>query len=182
MPIRSSFELATFGQHQIQDFNPNMLILLERIGSAEHHEHGEHVPLQLKPGVGRVTERVADHRVARRSRRRRRARASCRALPSLLIEPIDRVYSVPAMGALRSPRTRHRRAPDVFIDIALPFARAPGTAILHTTRKAAPARKMRRPATHSQMRLHTINPPPPSRDRRLDCIWEIQRPVPAVLA
>src|SRR5437763_1831192 len=41
-----------------------MLVTFERIGSAEHHENGEHVPLHLKPSVRAVTERIAEHRVA----------------------------------------------------------------------------------------------------------------------
>ena len=56
-------ELAALGQHQIENFNANMLVLLEGIGGAEHHEDGEHVPLQFEPAVGTVAERIADHRV-----------------------------------------------------------------------------------------------------------------------
>ncbi len=40
-----------------------MLVALEGIGGAEHDHDGEHVPLQLQPGVGTVSERVADHGV-----------------------------------------------------------------------------------------------------------------------
>src|SRR6476620_801581 len=42
-----------------------MLVALERVGRAEHDQNGKHVPLQLEPAIGAVTERVADHRVSR---------------------------------------------------------------------------------------------------------------------
>ena len=57
-------ELAALGQHQIEDFDADMLVALEGVGGAEHHEDREHVPLQFEPAVGAVAEGVADHRVA----------------------------------------------------------------------------------------------------------------------
>ena len=57
-------ELAALGEEQIEDLDPHMLVALEGVGRAEHHQDGEHVPLQFKPAVRAVTERVADHGIA----------------------------------------------------------------------------------------------------------------------
>jgi hypothetical protein len=40
-----------------------MLVALEGVGGAEHHDDREHVPLHLQPGVGAVAERISDHRI-----------------------------------------------------------------------------------------------------------------------
>ena len=57
-------ELAAFGDHEIEDFDANMLVALEGVGGAEHHQDREHVPLQFEPAIGAVAERIADHGVA----------------------------------------------------------------------------------------------------------------------
>ena len=44
-------ELAALRQHQIEDLDADMLVALEGVGRAEHHQDGEHVPLQLQPAV-----------------------------------------------------------------------------------------------------------------------------------
>ncbi len=57
-------ELAALGEKQIEDLDPDVLVALEGVGCAEHHQDGEHVPLQFKPAVRAVAERIADHGVA----------------------------------------------------------------------------------------------------------------------
>ena len=56
-------ELAALGEHQVEDFDPHMLIFLEGVGRAEHHQDGKHVPLQFQPAIGAVAERIANHRI-----------------------------------------------------------------------------------------------------------------------
>jgi len=40
-----------------------MLVHAQRIGSADQHDEGEHVPLDFEPAVGAVVQGVTDHRV-----------------------------------------------------------------------------------------------------------------------
>jgi len=73
------------------------------------------------------------------------------------------------MGALRSPRTRHRRVPDVFIDIALP-SRAGRLGLPPCAKRARPLPREKR-AGPQLIRRSDCNDKssPVARYRRLDC-------------
>ena len=58
-------ELAALGEIQIEDLDPDVLVALEGVGGAEHHQDRKHVPLQFEPAIGAVVECVADHGVGR---------------------------------------------------------------------------------------------------------------------
>jgi hypothetical protein len=58
-------ELAALGELHVEDVDAHVLVALERVRRAEHHDGGEQVPLDLEPRVARHVERVAHHRVAR---------------------------------------------------------------------------------------------------------------------
>ena len=57
-------ELAAAAQRHVEQVDPDMLVALQRVGGAEHHDHGEHVPLHFEPGVGARVVGIADHGVA----------------------------------------------------------------------------------------------------------------------
>ena len=48
----------------IDQVDAHMLVHLERIGRSQKHDAGKHVPLDLKPAIRAVREKVADDRIA----------------------------------------------------------------------------------------------------------------------
>ncbi len=54
-----------FRDHAVDEVDAHVLVHLERIGGAEQHHAGEHVPLDFEPGVRARAEQVAAGRIAR---------------------------------------------------------------------------------------------------------------------
>src|SRR5262245_22930063 len=81
------------------------------------------------------------------------------------------------MGALRSPRTRHRRAPDAFIDLALPY-RVGRLELPLRDRRASSLAREKRASSQLIRRCDCNDSPPPSRASAvLSATLGMQRPV-----
>ena len=52
-------DARALGHHAVEQVDAHMLVDLERIGRAEQHHAGEHVPLHFEPGVRADAEQVA---------------------------------------------------------------------------------------------------------------------------
>ena len=65
MPPMMSIQMrGALGDHPVEQVDAHVLVHLERIGAAEQHHAGEHVPLHFEPGVGACAEQIAARRIA----------------------------------------------------------------------------------------------------------------------
>ena len=57
-------DARTLGDHAVDEIDAHMLVHLERIGRAEQHHGGEHVPLDFEPAVRAHAEQIAAEGIA----------------------------------------------------------------------------------------------------------------------
>src|SRR5260370_14673395 len=96
-----------------------MLIALERIRCAKHDQNGKHVPLQLKPPVRAITERIADHRVAG-AQHTGGQHEKITNVAYLFVDLVDRRANRQQWTHRVLPRGRHQAAPIILTSIASP--------------------------------------------------------------
>ena len=58
-------DARALGHHAVDEIDANMLVHLERVGRAEQHHAGEHVPLDFQPAVRALAEQIAAGGIAR---------------------------------------------------------------------------------------------------------------------
>ena len=122
-------ELAALGEEQIEDFDPDMLVALEGVGRAEHHQDREHVPLQFEPAVRAVAEGVADHGVAGADQAGGQHQEIA-DVADLFVDLVDSRAECQQWAHRVLPGARHQAAPIVSTGIASPL-RADARGRLH---------------------------------------------------
>ena len=65
MPPTMSIQMRVRSRHHaVDEVDAHVLVHLERVGRAEQHHAGEHVPLDFQPGVRALAEQIAAAGVA----------------------------------------------------------------------------------------------------------------------